>query len=68
MQKRVEFIESYIKVDDSDYQWNDNHGVLVRCKDCIHGDDTGDGVVWCEIHEFYPSNEYYCADGKRTGE
>lgn len=34
---RVEFIESYIKQDgDADYVWNDNHGVLVRCKDCKH--------------------------------
>ena len=30
---KVEFIESYIKVGD-DYQWNDNHGELIRCKDC----------------------------------
>lgn len=34
MAKKVEFIESYIKVDGSDYQWCDNHGELVRCKDC----------------------------------
>lgn len=30
----VEFIESYRKFDDGDYQWNDNHGELIRCKDC----------------------------------
>lgn len=34
--KKVEFIESYIKVQGGDYQWNDNHGELVRCKDCVH--------------------------------
>lgn len=33
---RVEFIESYIKIGDSDYQWSDNHGELVRCRDCKH--------------------------------
>ena len=33
MPRKVEFIESYIKVG-NDYQWNDNHGELIRCKDC----------------------------------
>lgn len=33
MKRKVEFIESYIKVG-NDYQWNDNHGELIRCKDC----------------------------------
>ncbi len=31
--KKVEFIESYIKRG-NDYQWNDNHGELIRCNDC----------------------------------
>lgn len=30
---KVEFIESYIK-QGNNYIWNDNHGELVRCKDC----------------------------------
>lgn len=33
VKRKVEFIESYIKVR-NDYQWNDNHGELIRCKDC----------------------------------
>lgn len=44
MPKKVEFIESYIKVDGSDYQWRDNHGELVRCRDC----------------EFYTAEEKWC--------
>lgn len=36
MTNKVEFIESYIKIGNSDYQWQDNHGELVRCKDCKH--------------------------------
>lgn len=36
MNNKVEFIESYIKIGNSDYQWQDNHGELVRCKDCKH--------------------------------
>ena len=33
---KVEFIESYIhEIDDGgSYIWNDNHGELIRCKDC----------------------------------
>ena len=33
--KKIEFIESYrIPDDGGDYQWDDNHGRLIRCKDC----------------------------------
>ena len=34
----VEFIESYWTGGEygSDYVWNDNHGELIRCKDCVH--------------------------------
>lgn len=39
--KRIEFIEEYLcpgdennGYHDSDYQYFDNHGVLIRCKDC----------------------------------
>ena len=31
---KIEFIESYIKYDGSDYEWSDNHGELIRCKNC----------------------------------
>lgn len=36
--RKVEFIESYWTGGElgSYYQWNDNHGELVRCKDCVH--------------------------------
>ena len=33
---KVEFIESYIKIGNGNYKWNDNHGELIRCKDCCH--------------------------------
>lgn len=33
--KKIEFIESYrIPDDGGDYQWDDNHGRLIRCRDC----------------------------------
>ena len=31
---KIEFIESYIKHDGDDYEWSDNHGELIRCKNC----------------------------------
>lgn len=33
---KVEFIESYNKIDGGDYQWSDNHGELIRCENCKH--------------------------------
>ena len=60
--KKVEFIESYIKVQGGDYQWNDNHGELVRCKDCVFRDDR-DGM--CEHVQQIRDSDWYCADGKR---
>lgn len=34
LKSRVEFIESYLKIENADYKWNDNHGELIRCRDC----------------------------------
>lgn len=59
--RRVEFIESYWTGGfyGSDYVWDDNHGELVRCKDCIY-------KTSCEIGGFHLLNpDWFCADGKR---
>lgn len=73
-QKKVEFIESYIKVGDSDYKWHDNHGELIRCKDCRFGEKCTNGAklpaVQCfnsDIGETGYCHEpnWYCADGER---
>ena len=37
MAKHVEMIISYT-TDGSDFRYNDNHGVLTRCKDCEYLD------------------------------
>jgi hypothetical protein len=60
--EKVEFIESYIKVQGGDYQWNDNHGELIRCRDCRYYDGTE-----CLIKKgwFPVQPDWYCADGKR---
>lgn len=69
--KRVEFIESYIKVGNGDYKWSDNHGELVRCNACKHGKPCNDGEINCEkdigtfkttVHE----PDWFCADGERS--
>ena len=37
--KKVEMIISYT-TDGTDFQYHDNHGILVRCKDCKHCNET----------------------------
>ena len=68
---KVEFIESYIKVGD-DYQWNDNHGELIRCKDCMwydtrfvvcHNPRFGDG--WANYQPPKVREDFFCNDGER---
>ena len=61
MSETVEFIESYIKVQGGDYQWNDNHGELVRCKDCKHY-----MTIHCTCDGCCISDDWFCADGERA--
>lgn len=69
--KKVEFIESYIKIGNDDYQWNDNHGELIRCKDCVHwipGTITDkDDFIWprCERNGGGWSSDDYCSCAER---
>lgn len=65
--KRVEFIESFIKLGNGDYQWNDNHGELIRCKNCKNY--SGDGMYcgWNMIASaegfcFHANEKPECAD------
>ena len=67
---KVEFIESYIKHGNGDYQWNDNHGELIRCKDCKHA-RIYENCVKCEnagnpgMFATYHRTDWFCADGER---
>ena len=72
---QVEFIESYIKIGNSDYQWNDNHGELIRCKNCMHGEleswNKSQQNYKCLKSEYegcydYHEGEWFCADGERS--
>ena len=64
--EKVEFIESYIKVQGGDYQWNDNHGELIRCENCRYGEKCTlpHRDYWCNNMERYTQPEWFCADGK----
>lgn len=65
---KVEFIESYIhEVDEGgSYIWNDNHGELIRCRDCIHvGHDIWDRGIYCKYHKIDINDDDYCSYGKR---
>ena len=69
---KIEFIESYWTGGElgSDYQWNDNHGELIRCKNCKWLQEYESGELQCEIKQgWFPVKEdWYCADGvKRDG-
>ena len=67
--EKVEFIESYIKIGNTDYQWNDNHGELVRCKDCKYCYKCSDVFRFynaCELdHVKGQADDWYCADGRK---
>lgn len=64
---KVEFIESYIKTNDGDYIWNDNHGELVRCKDCKHSLKREYDWICAHPHNnaWNITAEHYCGYGER---
>ena len=72
-QEKVELIESYIKISTGVYEWDANHGELIRCKDCayaIYTERMKPGCVVCtrpfsEMWQVSKPNDWYCADGKR---
>ncbi len=47
MKPKIEFIESYIRVG-NDYQWNDNHGELIRCEDCKYAKPIDSEWLECQ--------------------
>lgn len=61
--KRVEFIESYLKIG-NDYKWNDNHGELIRCKDCKWFGDIGCAISIVDDTD-KPSENDYCSFAQR---
>ena len=43
--EKIEFIDEYIMNQFEDWTYNDNHGVLIRCKDCKYCCDKGDTLA-----------------------
>ena len=56
---KVEFIESYIKHGNSDYQWNDNHGELIRCNRCAYY--RPENRYECCLHEEHTEEDGFCS-------
>ena len=72
--RTVEFIESYIKIGNSDYQWDDNHGELIRCKDCKYWEEhykwvrpEGGSYIAPRCNQLMKKScsNWFCADGER---
>lgn len=66
--RKVEFIESYWTGGElgSDYQWNDNHGELIRCKDCKYRPKQTDPMEICGFSIKFPEEgkcPCQCDDG-----
>ena len=64
MNERIEFIEEYIRVD-SDWQYYDNHGVLIRCKDCVCFRTDEKGITYCASMGVQMKPEDFCSYGER---
>lgn len=65
MNKKVEFIESYIKIGNGDYKWNDNHVELIRCENCWHYDPSK-RYECCLLSE-HTEPDGYCWWAKKQG-
>ena len=64
---KVEFIESYIKHGPGDYEWSDNHGELIRCRDCRFWED-GNAPDWWPCAQVGTEPDFYCGYAKRRTE
>lgn len=63
--KHVEMIIDYV-VDGDDFQYSDNHGVLIRCKDCVHNKSAADsGNANCELYYGMTDPTGFCHMGDR---
>lgn len=62
--QKVEFIELYTKGPGGDYQWEGNHGELVRCRDCRYAMDCFEKKA-CKLNNGTHMPDWFCADGKR---
>lgn len=59
----VEFIDEYIR-EGYDYEFYDNHGRLIRCKDCSFYGAEGDELKCFYHHKDMSANDY-CSKAMR---
>lgn len=67
----VEFIESYRKNDDcGDYLYNDNHGILVRCRDCEYWKHNSFVLDhdYCELTSTECDSDHFCSWGEKRND
>lgn len=66
MSQETDFIEMIISytTDGTDYQYHDNHGILVRCKKCKHYNSymqSGKKVKMCERNIMIVDDNDFCS-------
>lgn len=69
---KIEMIEEYLHPEDGgDYKWNDNHGVLIRCRDCRYYEKKV-GICGLLSNNYMPpvsmDEDDYCSKGARNDE
>lgn len=76
MAEYIELIDKYLIVQSKDtdynppsYEWVDNTGEIVRCKDCKNADYAGMGCgVWCDELEHAMQEDDFCSRGEKREE
>ena len=63
---KVEMIIEYT-TDGTDYQYNDNHGVLIRCKDCKRYVKRLDNQ-YCDLFIGQRKDDDYCSKAEKRCE
>lgn len=59
--RHEEHIIDYLVDDAPNYEYYDNHGMIVRCRDCVHYRELN----YCYHLNRHKPNDWYCADGER---
>ena len=62
--KHIEMIIDYT-TDGTDYQYNDNHGILTRCCDCQYYDTNKDLPDCTSDGLMYPQPDEHCSRAVR---
>lgn len=61
MAKHCEMIIDYLTQDCEDFQYFDNHGRLIRCKDCAFYEGENNCMHPDNMGLAYPKDDSYCS-------